>query len=151
MVSYHSQFSSESQSCLQLSLRWSARRLSLRDDPEGHFKENCTILFYKLRHSQDIFCLFVFWKPLICGVLCVDMQGVFFSLKISLIFTTKTYQEFIRNRTQLSLDLNQPKYECWCEFEKDPKVFPYGCSETIPIFFNRLSANIVNFYIQKMQ
>ena len=67
MVSFHFQFSSESQSCLQLSLRWSARRLSLRDDHEGHFKEDCTILFHKLRHSQDIFCLFIFtylWRTL---------------------------------------------------------------------------------------
>ena len=27
----------------------------MRDDPEGHFKEDCTILFHKLRHSQDFF------------------------------------------------------------------------------------------------
>ena len=36
------------------------------------------------------------------------------------------------------------KYECWCEFEKDLKVFRYSFSETIPIFFIRLTANIVN-------
>ena len=36
------------------------------------------------------------------------------------------------------------KYECWCEFEKDLEVFQCSFSETIPIFFIHLSANIVN-------
>ena len=124
-----------------------ARRLSLCDDPESHFKEDCTIFFVGIRHSQNIFCLFIYWKSLICGVLCVDMQGVF--LKISLIFTTKIYQG-VYQKQNLALSWFKPastlssKYECWCEFEKDLKVFRYSFSETIPIFFFRLSASIVN-------
>ena len=42
------------------------------------------------------------------------------------------------------------KYECWCEFEKDLEVFQYSFSETIPIFFIRLSANIVNVLHSKV-
>jgi len=36
------------------------------------------------------------------------------------------------------------KYECWCEFEKDFRVFRYTFPETIPLFCIRLGANIVN-------
>ena len=81
--------------------------------------------FVGIRHSQDIFCLFIFWKSLICGVLCVDMQGVF--LKISLICTTKIYPR-VNQKQKLALSWFKPastltsKYECWCEFEKDLKV-----------------------------
>ena len=43
---------------------------------------------------------------------------------MSLNFTTKLYQEFVKSRTQLVINLTQvafkcAKYECWCELEKD--------------------------------
>ena len=79
-----------------------ARRLSLRDDPESHLKEDCIILFHKnqtqSRYFLSAYHLFVAYFASKCEV--------FFS-KISLIFATKIYQAFIKNRTQLSLDLNQ--------------------------------------------
>ena len=103
------------------------RRLSLRDDSESHFKEDCTIFFRRNKtQSRYFFDYLFFWKSLICGVLCVDMQGVF--LKISLIFTTKIYPR-VYQKQNLALSWFKPastlssKYECWCEFEKNLKVF----------------------------
>ena len=127
-----------------------ARRLSLRDDPESHLKEDCIILFHKnqtqSRYFLSAYHLFVAYFASKCEV--------FFS-KISLIFATKIYQAFIKNRTQLSLDLNQLVLQAikkgWCEFEKDLKVFQYSFLETIPIFSFALLQIFSMFYLQKMQ
>ena len=81
-----------------------ARRLSLRDDPESHFKEDCTILFHK-NQTQIFFWSIYFLK--ITYLWCTLRRHAKYFLKISLIFTIKIYQEFIKSRTQLSLDLNQ--------------------------------------------
>ena len=64
-------------------------------------------------------------------------------------FTTKSYQEFIKNRTQLSLDLKQliPQAQntsVGATLRKTLRCFDTFFSETIPIFFIRLSANILN-------
>ena len=105
-----------------------ARRLSLCDDPESHFKEDCTFLLIRIRHGQVIFCLFIFWKSLIFGVLCFDMQGVF--LKLVWCLPQRVTKSLSKTElSSLSLSWFKPagtsssKYECWCNFEKDLKVF----------------------------
>ena len=131
-----------------------ARRLSLRDDTKSHFKEDCTFLFIRIRHSQDILSC-IFWKSLICGVLCVDMQGVF--LKISLMFTTKSYKSLSKTElSSLSLDLNQLVLQAQntsvgATLRKTLRYFATFLSETIPIFFVSLSANIFNVLHSKVQ
>ena len=50
------------------------RRLSLRDDPKSHFKKDCTVLFHKNKTVEIFFGRFRFWKTLVCGLLCVEMQ-----------------------------------------------------------------------------
>ena len=128
-----------------------ARRLSLRDDPESHFKEDCTILFHKnSTQSRYFFCLFIFWKSLICGVLCVDMQGVFKRL----VWFYHKVKPRVYQKQNLALSWFKPgstlssKYECWCEFEKDHKVFRYSFLETIRIFPFVLVRIFSMFYIQ---
>ena len=77
-----------------------ARNLSLRDDPKSHFKEDCTILCYKNKTLGYFSVNFVH-----------EFVGYFASnskmFENSLIFTTKLYQEFVKSRTKLSLDLSQ--------------------------------------------
>ena len=121
-----------------------ARRLSLRDDPESHLKEDCIILFHKnqtqSRYFLSAYHLFVAYFASKCEV--------FFS-KISLIFATKIYQAFIKNRTQLSLDLNQLVLQAKrkkglvrvSERHQGVSIHFFGDPTN---FFIRLSANILN-------
>ena len=83
-----------------------ARRLSLRDDPESHFKEDCTILFHKNQTLSRYFFLSIYFLKITYLWRTLRRHAKYF-LKISLIFIVKIYQEFIKSRTQLSLDLNQ--------------------------------------------
>ena len=63
---------------LRCSCPWDrhARRLSVRDDPKSHFKEDSTILFHTSKSVKIFFGRFLFWKTLVCGVLCVETQTV---------------------------------------------------------------------------
>ena len=69
-----------------------ARTLSLHDNPKSHFKEDCTILYYKNKTLGYFFVNFV-----------QEFVGYFASnckmFEKSLIFTTKVYQEFVKSRT----------------------------------------------------
>ena len=114
--------------------------------PRSTTSKTAPFYFLRIRHRQYIFLSVYFlkvtylWRTLRRHARCF--------LKISLILpqsSTKSYQKqnlalsWFKPGSTLS-----PKYECWCEFEKDLKVFRYSFSEIIPIFFIRLSANIVN-------
>ena len=63
---------------LRCSCPWDrhARRLSERDDPKSHFKEDCTIFFHTNKSVKIFFGRSLFWRTLVCGVLCVEMQTV---------------------------------------------------------------------------
>ena len=95
--------------------------------PRSTTSKTAPFYFMRIKHSQFFFCLFIFWKSLICGVLCVDMQGVFF-LKISLHDFYHKDLPRVYQKQNLALSWFKPastlssKYECWCEFEKDLKV-----------------------------
>ena len=132
------------------------RRLSLRDDPKSHFKKDCTVLFRKSKTVEIILVDFVSEKHLFVA---------YFASKCKLLDKDKfdfyhkdLLRVFQKQNLALSLYLSwfKPasaliwKYECWCEFEKDLEVFQYSFSETIPIFFIRLSANIVNVLHSKV-
>ena len=69
-----------------------ARSLSLYDDPKSHFKEDCTIFYYKNKTLGYFSVNFVH-----------EFVGYFASnckmFEKSLIFTTKLYQEFVKSRT----------------------------------------------------
>ena len=78
------------------------------------------------------------------------MQGVF--LKISLMFTTQELPRVYQKQNlalSLSLDLNQLVLQAQntsvgATLRKTLRCFDTFFSETIPIFFIRLSANILN-------
>ena len=123
-----------------------ARRLSLCDDPEVHDKEDCTIYLRNKTQSRYFWSIYFLkitylWRTLRRRARCFfkdksdfyhkDLPGVYKKQNLAL------------SRFKPASTLSS-KYECWCEFEKDLKVFRYSFSETIPIFFFRLSASIVN-------
>ena len=130
-----------------------ARRLSLRDDPESHFKEDFTILFHKNLTQSRYFFVYLFSENHLFVAYFASACKVFFKDKSDFYHKdiSRVYQ-----KQNLALSWFKPastlcsKYEWLCEFEKDLKVFRYGFSETIPIFFIGFSANILMFYIQKM-
>ena len=125
-------------------------RLSLRDDPELYYKGDCTILFHKNKtQSRDFLSIYFLeitylWRSLRRHARC------FFFLKISLHYFCHKDLPRVYQKQNLALSWFKPastlssKCECCSEFEKDLKVFRYSFSETIPIFFIRLTANIVN-------
>ena len=122
------------------------RRLSMRDDPKSHFKKDCTVLFRKNKTVEIILVDFVSEKHLFvayfaskCKLLDKD-ESEFYHKDILRVYQK---QNLALSRFKPASTLSS-KYECWCEFEKDFKVFRYSFSETIPLFCIRLSANIVN-------
>ena len=123
-----------------------ARRLYLRDDPKSHFKKDCTVLFRKNKTVEIFFGRFRFWKTLVRGLLCVEMQTAWQR------WVWILPQRYLRVYQKQNLALSRfkkastlsSKCECWCEFEKDFEVFRYSFPETIPLFCIRLSTNIVN-------
>ena len=127
-----------------------ARRLTLRDYPEGHFKEDCTILFHKNKTQSRYFLSIYFLKITYLWRTLRRHARCFFFLKISLHDFCHKDLPRVYQKQNLALSWFKPastlssKYECCSEFEKDLKVFRYSFSETIPIFFIRLTANIVN-------
>ena len=134
-----------------------ARRLPLRDDPKSHFKEDCTILFHKNKTVEIFFLVdFVSVKHLFVAYFASKCK--LFDKDESDFYHKDLRRVYQKQNLALSLSLSwfKPasaliwKCECWCEFEKDLEVFQYSFSETIPIFFIRLSANIVNVLHSKV-
>ena len=134
-----------------------ARRLSLRDDTKSHFKEDCTILFHTNKTVEIFFRVdFVSVKHLFVAYFASKCK--LFDKDKSDFYHKDLLRVYQKQNLALSLSLSwfKPasaliwKYECWCEFEKDLEVFQYSFSETIPIFFIRLTANIVNVLHSKV-
>ena len=136
-----------------------ARRLPLRDDPKSHFKEDCTVLFHKNK-TVEIFFLVDFFSVKRLFVAYFASKCKLFDKDKSDFYHKDLLRVYQKQNLALSLSLSlswfKPdsaliwKYECWCEFEKDLEVFQYSFSETIPIFFIRLSVNIVNVLHSKV-
>ena len=120
--------------------------------PRATARKTAPLYFIRIRHSQDIFLCIYFlkitylWRTLRRHARCFFKDQSHVCHKD----LPRVYQ-----KQNLALSWFKPastlssKYECWCEFEKDLKVFRYSFSETIPIFFIRLSANILNILHSK--
>ena len=123
--------------------------------PRATSRKTAPFYFTRIRQSRYFFTRFRFCKTLVCCLLCVEMQTLW---QRWVWFLTQRFTEGLSKveLSSLSPSWFKPasaliwKYECWCEFEKDLKVFQYSFSETIPIFFIRLCANIVNVLHSKV-
>ena len=121
--------------------------------PRATSRKTAPFYFIRIRHSQDIFFVYLFSENHLFVAYFAPACKVFFKDKSDFYHKdlSRVYQ-----KQNLALSWFKPastlcsKYKWWCEFEKDLKVFRYSFSETIAIFFICFSANILMFYIQKM-
>ena len=125
-----------------------ARRLSLRDDTKSHFNEDCTFLFIRIRHSQDIFRLLFSENHLFVAYFASTCK-VFFGRSVWSLPQRVTKSLSKTELSSLSLDLNQLVLQAQntivgATLRKTLRCFDTFFSETIPICFVRLSANILN-------
>ena len=113
--------------------------------PRATSRKTAPFYFIRIIHNQDNFCLFItyLWLTL--------RRNARFFIKDQSDFCHKDLPR-VYEKQNLALSWFKPastlswKYECWCEFEKDHKVFRYRFLETIP------NVRIFSmFYIQKMQ
>ena len=106
-----------------------ARRLSLCDDPGSHFKEDCTFLFIRIRHLSKYF-VFLFSENHLFVAYFASTCKVFFFKRLVWCLPQRVTKSLSKTElSSLSLSWFKPagtsssKYECWCNFEKDLKVF----------------------------
>ena len=108
---------------LRCSCPWDrhVRRLSVRDDPKSHFKEDCTIFFIRICQSR-FFLVDLFSEK--------HLSVAYFVSKCKLFDKDESdfYHKDLIRKQNLALSWFKPastlssKYECWCEFEKDLKL-----------------------------
>ena len=108
---------------LRCSCPWDrpVRRLSVRDDPKSHFKEDCTIFFHTNK-SVKIFLVDLFSEE--------HLSVAYFVSKCKLFDKDESdiYHKDLIRKQNLALSWFNPastlssKYKCWCEFEKDLKL-----------------------------
>ena len=130
--------------------------------PRATSRKIAPFCFLTMKQSRWLFFgRFRFWKTLVCGLLCVEMQTAWQRLVWFVPQRlTRCLSKAELSSLSLSLSLSLSwfksasaliwKYECWCEFEKDLEEFQYSFSETIPIFFIPLSADVVNVLHSKV-
>ena len=122
--------------------------------PRATSRKTAPFYFIRIRHSQDFFFVYLFSENHLFVAYFASACKVFFKGKSD--FYHKDLPR-VYQKQNLALSWFKPastlssKYECWCEFEKDHKVFRYRFLETIPIFSFALGRIFSTFYIQKMQ